>query len=64
MKITGYNLGPKCTEEIEVPVVGIIEDQLSGKQYPILDLKMMDDEKWNRLCEEQRRKHPELYAGV
>lgn len=64
MKITGYNLGRKCTEEIEVPVVGIIEDQLSGKQYPILDLKMMDDEKWNRLCEEQRRKHPELYAGV
>lgn len=62
MKITAYNLGRKCLEEIEVPVTGIMEHQPSGQQWPILGLKMMDDEKWNRLCEEQRCKHPELYA--
>lgn len=63
MKITGYNLGRKCMEEIEIPVVGAMEDQTSGREWPILGLKMMDDETWNQLCEEQRRKHPELYAG-
>ena len=64
MKITGYNLGRKCMEEIEITVVGIMENRPGGQQWPILGLKMMDDEKWNRLCEEQKRKHPELYAGV
>lgn len=71
MKITAYNLGRKCMEEIEAPVAGIMENRPSGQQWPILGqqwpilgLKMMDDEKWNRLCEAQKRKHPELYAGV
>lgn len=64
MKITGYNLGRKRMEEIEISVVGIMENQPSGQQWPILGLNMMDDEKWNRLYEEQKRKHPELYAGV
>ena len=45
MKITGYNLGRKCFEEIEVSVAGVMEDQTSGKEWPILGLKMMDDEK-------------------
>ena len=62
MKITAYNLGRKCFEEIEVSVAGVMKDQTSGKEWPILGLKMMDDEKWNRLCEEQRCKHPELDA--
>ena len=64
MKITGYNLGRQCFEEIEVSIAGVMEDQTSGKEWPILGLKMMDDEKWNRLCEEQERKHPELYAEM
>lgn len=64
MKITAYNLGRKCMEEIEPPDSGIMENRPSGQQWPILGLKMMDDEKWNRLCEAQKRKHPELYAGV
>ena len=64
MKITGYNLGHKRMEEIEIPVVGIMENRPSGQQWPIFGLKMMEDEKWTRLCEEQQRKHPELYMGV
>ena len=48
MKITGYNLGHKRMEEIEIPVVGIMENRPSGQQWPIFGLKMMDDEKWNR----------------
>lgn len=62
MKITAYNLGRKYLEEIEVSVAGIMEHKSSGQQWPILGLKMMDDAKWNQLCEEQKHKHPELYA--
>ena len=43
MKITAYNLGRKCMEEIEAPVAGIMENRPSGQQWPILGLKMMDD---------------------
>lgn len=62
MKISVYNLGRKCLEEIEVPVVGVVENPTTGEETPVLGFKMMDDEKWNRLCEEQSRKHPEAYA--
>ena len=64
MKITAYNLGRKCMEEIEAPVAGIMENRPSGQQWPILGLKMMDDEKWNRLCEAQSASTRNCMRGV
>lgn len=49
--------------------------QIGGKEYPItenlvtnigtlplVDIHMMTDEKWDRLCLESRKKHREKYA--
>ncbi len=57
-----FNIGRQSYEEIEVPVMGAMVNEKNEPLFPVLGVKMMSDEKWSRLCDQQKKKHPELYA--
>lgn len=52
-----YNIGGR-----EYPIIDMVENPDTGiEDIPLVDIPMMSDQRWMELCEESRRKHPELY---
>ncbi len=47
---------------VSYPVIGQVERE-NGETVPMLDIPMMSDEKWNRMCEEGARKHFREHFG-
>ena len=42
---------------IDYPVIGEVKSEKLGRNVPVLDIKMMSDERWNELVAEQKAKH-------
>lgn len=53
----------KLTEDLEVDVLGWAETP-SGVKVPLIDFPWMSAEREHQIAEEQRRKHPEIYAEL
>lgn len=47
---------------VSYPVIGQVKRK-NGETVPMLDIPMMSDEKWNKMCEENARKHFREWYG-